>query len=92
MKLGKYSFGTGDRFSHQGEAQLAATLFPLGDLIKNDVRRMAAEAGLPTAAVRRDAGSDREISFGGAASRSRPLRYSLTARLGRLPPAPPVQS
>lgn len=26
MKLGKYSFGTGDRFSHQGEAQLAATL------------------------------------------------------------------
>ena len=26
MKLGKYSFGTGDRFSHQGEAQLAAIL------------------------------------------------------------------
>lgn len=25
-KLGKYSFGTGDRFSHQGEAQLAALL------------------------------------------------------------------
>ena len=26
MNLGKYSFGTGDRFSHQGEAQLAALL------------------------------------------------------------------
>ena len=26
MNLGKYSFGTGDRFSHQGEAQLAAIL------------------------------------------------------------------
>ena len=26
MKLGKYSFGTGDRFSHQGAAQLSAIL------------------------------------------------------------------
>eukprot|EP00825_Cyclidium_porcatum_P049201 TRINITY_DN8446_c0_g1_i1.p1 TRINITY_DN8446_c0_g1~~TRINITY_DN8446_c0_g1_i1.p1 ORF type:complete len:343 (+),score=23.73 TRINITY_DN8446_c0_g1_i1:588-1616(+) len=26
MRIGKYSFGTGDRFSHQGEAQLAALL------------------------------------------------------------------
>jgi len=26
MNLGKYSFGTGDRFSHQGEAQLSAIL------------------------------------------------------------------
>jgi len=26
MKLGKYSFGTGDRFGHQGEAQLKALL------------------------------------------------------------------
>ncbi len=26
MKLGKYSFGTGDRFSHQGEAQLRAIM------------------------------------------------------------------
>src|SRR3546814_17029534 len=37
-------------FLHQlGQAQLAATVFPLGDLLKTDVRRMAAEAGLPTA-------------------------------------------
>ncbi len=37
-------------FLHQlGQKQLAATLFPLGDLIKTDVRRMAADAGLPTA-------------------------------------------
>ena len=37
-------------FLHQlGQAQLRATLFPLGDLIKTDVRRMAAAAGLPTA-------------------------------------------
>ena len=26
MKLGKYSFGTGDRFAHQGEAQLQASI------------------------------------------------------------------
>ncbi len=26
MKIGKYSFGTGDRFAHQGEAQLKALL------------------------------------------------------------------
>ncbi len=26
MKLGKYSFGTGDRFAHQGEAQLRASI------------------------------------------------------------------
>ena len=26
MKLGKYSFGTGDRFAHQGMAQLSALL------------------------------------------------------------------
>lgn len=26
MKLGKYSFGTGDRFGHQGEAQLQASI------------------------------------------------------------------
>jgi tRNA-uridine 2-sulfurtransferase len=37
-------------FLHQlGQTQLRATLFPLGDLIKTDVRRVAAEAGLPTA-------------------------------------------
>lgn len=44
-------------FLHQlGQAQLAATLFPLGDLIKTDVRRMAAEAGLPTAAKKDSTG------------------------------------
>ena len=38
-------------FLHQlGQPQLAATLFPLGGLPKADVRRMAADAGLPTAA------------------------------------------
>jgi tRNA-specific 2-thiouridylase len=37
-------------FLHQlGQTQLAATLFPLGDLPKTEVRRIAAEAGLPTA-------------------------------------------
>lgn len=37
-------------FLHQlGQEQLAATVFPLGDLPKADVRRIAAEAGLPTA-------------------------------------------
>jgi tRNA-specific 2-thiouridylase len=44
-------------FLHQlGQAQLAATLFPLGALIKPDVRRMAAEAGLPTAAKKDSTG------------------------------------
>lgn len=44
-------------FLHQlGQAQLAATLFPLGDLHKPDVRRMAAEAGLPTAAKKDSTG------------------------------------
>lgn len=37
-------------FLHQlGQEQLGATLFPLGDLPKTDVRRIAAAAGLPTA-------------------------------------------
>jgi tRNA-uridine 2-sulfurtransferase len=44
-------------FLHQlGQAQLAATLFPLGELVKPDVRRMAAEAGLPTAAKKDSTG------------------------------------
>jgi tRNA-specific 2-thiouridylase len=44
-------------FLHQlGQRQLSATLFPLGDLIKTDVRRMAAEAGLPTAAKKDSTG------------------------------------
>jgi tRNA-uridine 2-sulfurtransferase len=37
-------------FLHQlGQEQLASTRFPLGDLLKSDVRRLAAETGLPTA-------------------------------------------
>ncbi|MFC3549531.1 tRNA 2-thiouridine(34) synthase MnmA [Lysobacter cavernae] len=37
-------------FLHQlGQAQLAATKFPLGELLKRDVRQMALDAGLPTA-------------------------------------------
>ena len=44
-------------FLHQlGQEQLAATLFPLGELIKTDVRRMAADAGLPTAAKKDSTG------------------------------------
>ena len=37
-------------FLHQlGQAQLAATLFPLGEMTKPEVRRIATESGLPTA-------------------------------------------
>ncbi|KAF1722726.1 tRNA 2-thiouridine(34) synthase MnmA [Pseudoxanthomonas wuyuanensis] len=36
-------------FLHQlGQSQLSATLFPIGDLQKSDLRRIAREAGLPT--------------------------------------------
>lgn len=44
-------------FLHQlGQAQLASTLFPLGDLTKGEVRRLAAAAGLPTAAKKDSTG------------------------------------
>jgi tRNA-specific 2-thiouridylase len=44
-------------FLHQlGQRQLAATRFPLGDLEKPDVRRIAADAGLPTAAKKDSTG------------------------------------
>ncbi|MGO4220368.1 tRNA 2-thiouridine(34) synthase MnmA [Lysobacter sp. TAF61] len=44
-------------FLHQlGQAQLAATRFPLGDLLKRDVRQMALDAGLPTAAKKDSTG------------------------------------
>jgi tRNA-uridine 2-sulfurtransferase len=44
-------------FLHQlGQTQLAATRFPLGDLIKADVRRIAHDAGLPTAAKKDSTG------------------------------------
>jgi len=44
-------------FLHQlGQEALAATLFPLGDLPKAQVRAIAAEAGLPTAAKKDSTG------------------------------------
>lgn len=44
-------------FLHQlGQAQLAATVFPLGGLLKPAVRAMAREAGLPTAAKKDSTG------------------------------------
>ena len=44
-------------FLHQlGQPQLAATLFPLGELPKTDVRAMAREAGLQTAAKKDSTG------------------------------------
>lgn len=44
-------------FLHQlGQDQLAATRFPLGERLKTDVRRMAAGAGLPTAAKKDSTG------------------------------------
>jgi tRNA-specific 2-thiouridylase len=44
-------------FLHQlGQSQLAATLFPLGDLRKTDVRAIAADAGLSTAAKKDSTG------------------------------------
>jgi tRNA-uridine 2-sulfurtransferase len=41
------------------QAQLAAALFPVGDLTKTEVRRLAAERGLPTA----DKAESQEICF-----------------------------
>lgn len=44
-------------FLHQlGQAQLAATRFPLGELLKRDVREMARAAQLPTAAKKDSTG------------------------------------
>jgi tRNA-specific 2-thiouridylase len=44
-------------FLHQlGQRQLAATRFPIGDLEKTQVRRIALEAGLPTAAKKDSTG------------------------------------
>ncbi len=44
-------------FLHQlGQEQLGATLFPLGGMLKRDVRALAAEAALPTAAKKDSTG------------------------------------
>ena len=44
-------------FLHQlGQSQLAATRFPLGELLKEDVRRIAREAALPTHAKKDSTG------------------------------------
>jgi len=44
-------------FLHQlGQAQLAATLFPLGGMLKTGVRALAAQAALPTAAKKDSTG------------------------------------
>ncbi|WP_434031227.1 tRNA 2-thiouridine(34) synthase MnmA [[Pseudomonas] boreopolis] len=44
-------------FLHQlGQEQLAATLFPIGELEKTDLRRIAREAGLPTHAKKDSTG------------------------------------
>jgi tRNA-specific 2-thiouridylase len=65
-------------FLHQlGQAQLAATLFPLGELPKSDVRRIAADAGLPTAAKRDSTGICfiGERDFRGFLARYLPARF-----------------
>ena len=64
-------------FLHQlGQAQLAATVFPLGELPKTDVRRIAGAAGLPTAAKKDSTGICfiGERDFRGFLSRYLPAR------------------
>ena len=68
-------------FLHQlGQAQLAATRFPLGDLQKADVRRIAAEARLPTAAKKDSTG----ICFIGERDFREFLARYLPARQGEI--------
>ncbi|MEN1928132.1 tRNA 2-thiouridine(34) synthase MnmA [Luteimonas sp. MJ250] len=68
-------------FLHQlGQAQLAATVFPLGDLRKGDVRAMAAAAGLPTAAKKDSTG----ICFVGERDFREFLGQYLPARAGEI--------
>jgi tRNA-specific 2-thiouridylase len=64
-------------FLHQlGQDQLAATLFPLGGMIKRDVRALAAQAGLATAGKRDSTGICfiGERDFRGFLSRYLPAR------------------
>ncbi|MEP6633332.1 MAG: tRNA 2-thiouridine(34) synthase MnmA [Luteimonas sp.] len=68
-------------FLHQlGQMQLAATVFPLGDLPKSDVRRIATEAGLPTAAKKDSTG----ICFIGERDFRKFLSRYLPARQGEI--------
>ncbi len=68
-------------FLHQlGQAQLAATLFPLGDMLKSDIRRIAAEAELPTAAKKDSTG----ICFIGERDFREFLSRYLPARAGEI--------
>ncbi len=68
-------------FLHQlGQAQLAATRFPLGELRKPEVRRLALEAGLPTAAKKDSTG----ICFIGERDFRRFLSRYLPARPGEI--------
>ena len=68
-------------FLHQlGQAQLAATRFPLGDLHKDQVRRLAAEHGLGTAAKRDSTG----ICFIGERDFREFLAHYLPSRPGEI--------
>ncbi len=68
-------------FLHQlGQAQLAATRFPLGELHKDEVRRIALEAGLPTAAKKDSTG----ICFIGERDFREFLSQYLPARPGEI--------
>jgi len=68
-------------FLHQlGQAQLSATRFPLGDLLKSDVRVIARDAGLPTAAKKDSTG----ICFVGERDFRGFLARYLPARAGEI--------
>ena len=68
-------------FLHQlGQRQLAATRFPLGELPKSDVRRIAADAGLPTATKKDSTG----ICFIGERDFREFLGRYLPARAGEI--------
>ncbi|MET0131028.1 MAG: tRNA 2-thiouridine(34) synthase MnmA, partial [Stenotrophomonas chelatiphaga] len=68
-------------FLHQlGQAQLSATLFPIGDLNKSDLRRMARDANLPTHAKKDSTG----ICFIGERDFREFLGQYLPARQGRI--------
>jgi tRNA-specific 2-thiouridylase len=68
-------------FLHQlGQEQLAATLFPIGDLQKNDLRRIARDARLPTHAKKDSTG----ICFIGERDFREFLGRYLPARTGEI--------